>query len=163
MEAINTLAVPVVTYSFNIINWKMSEIRSMDAKTRKLLTMYKMHHPRADTERLYIPRNRGGRGLLQLEMNLKSSTIGLCEYLHETNDPLLEIAKGHDENKKLFSIKKEANKYKRELDIHEQVATETTEITNRARKTKQQAKNQCLKQLETLWKEKLLNGKYHHS
>ena len=39
MEAINTLATPVVTYSFNIVDWKMEEIRKLDRKTRKLLTM----------------------------------------------------------------------------------------------------------------------------
>ena len=38
-EAINTLATPVVTYSFNIVDWKMEEIRKLDRKTRKLLTM----------------------------------------------------------------------------------------------------------------------------
>ena len=31
-QAINTLAVPVVTYSFNIINWKISEIKRLDTK-----------------------------------------------------------------------------------------------------------------------------------
>ena len=32
MEAINTLATPVVTYSFNIVDWKMEEIRKLDRK-----------------------------------------------------------------------------------------------------------------------------------
>ena len=30
-EAISTLTVPVVTYSFNIINWKISEIKRLDS------------------------------------------------------------------------------------------------------------------------------------
>ena len=34
IQAINTLAILVVTYSFNIINWQMHEIRKMDRKTR---------------------------------------------------------------------------------------------------------------------------------
>ena len=33
-EAINTLAVPVVTYSINVINWKMSEIKRLDTKNQ---------------------------------------------------------------------------------------------------------------------------------
>ena len=41
LEAINTLAVPMVTYSFNIMNW-----------TRNFLTKYKMHHPKSDIDRL---------------------------------------------------------------------------------------------------------------
>jgi len=49
-EAINTLTVPMVTYSFNIVEWKLSDIRRLDAKTRKMLTMFKMHHPKADVD-----------------------------------------------------------------------------------------------------------------
>ena len=89
-EAINTLATPVVTYSFNIVDWKMEEIRKLDRKTRKLLTMERMHHPRADLDRMYLPRNKDGRGLIQLEIAYKTATIGLDAYLNATkNDPLL--------------------------------------------------------------------------
>ncbi|XP_073231990.1 uncharacterized protein [Porites lutea] len=62
IEAINSLAVPVVQYSFGIIDWKISELKKIDTKTRKLLNMHKMLHPKADVERLYIPRKDGGRG-----------------------------------------------------------------------------------------------------
>ena len=93
LEAINTLAVPVVTYSFNIINWKLQELAKLDIKTRKFLTMYRMHHPKSDTERLYLPRAIGGRGLVQIELSYKTTTIGLDKYLQETQDtsPLFEI------------------------------------------------------------------------
>ena len=40
MEAINSLAVPVVQYSFGIIDGKISEIKKIDTKTRKLLNMH---------------------------------------------------------------------------------------------------------------------------
>ena len=66
MEAINILATPVGTYSFNIVDWKMEEIRKLDRKTRKLFTMERMHYLRADLDRMYLPRNKGGRGLIQL-------------------------------------------------------------------------------------------------
>ena len=36
-----------------------------------------MHHPKADVDRLYIPRKAGGRGLVQLEITYKTTTIGL--------------------------------------------------------------------------------------
>ena len=45
IEAINTLAIPVVTYSLNIINWTLPDIRKIDTKIRKLLTVNRMHHP----------------------------------------------------------------------------------------------------------------------
>ena len=37
MSAINTLAVPVLTYSFNVVNWTLQEISKLDRKTRKIL------------------------------------------------------------------------------------------------------------------------------
>ena len=59
-----------------------------------------MHHPKADMERMYLPRNEGGRGLIRLETAYKTATIGLDTYLDTTNDPLLVIAKEHEKKKK---------------------------------------------------------------
>ena len=69
IQAINSLAVPVVQYSFNIINWNLSDLQRMDTKTRKLMTTNRMHHPKADIDRIYLPRKEGGRGIIQLEMS----------------------------------------------------------------------------------------------
>ena len=104
LEAINTLAVPVVTYSLNVINWTLQELAKLDTKTRKFLTMYKMHHPKSDVDRLYLSRTEGGRGLIQLEFSYKSTTIGLDKYLQETQDTLLHFVKDHDDRKSLYSI-----------------------------------------------------------
>ena len=54
ITAIGALAVPVLRYSIGIINWRIEEIKQTDRKTRKMLTMYKMHHPKADIDRLHI-------------------------------------------------------------------------------------------------------------
>ena len=116
-EAINTLAVPVVTYSFNIINWKMSEIERLDTKTRKALTIHIMHHPKADVNRMYLPRRSGGRGLTKLETAYKSITMGLETYLRNTDDALLQLVLQHETKKKLYSIQKEAEKFKREVEV----------------------------------------------
>ena len=75
LEAINTLAVPVVTYSFHVINCTLQELAELDTKTRKFLTMYKMYHPKSDVDRLFLPRAEGGRGLTQLELSYKTTTI----------------------------------------------------------------------------------------
>ena len=70
ITAINTLAISVVTYSFNVINWNMNELKRLDTKIRKQLTCNRMHHPKSDVERLYVPRKKGGRGMIQLELSL---------------------------------------------------------------------------------------------
>ena len=77
IQAINSLAIPVVQYSFNIINWNISDLQRLDRKTRKLLTCSRMLHPKSDVDRLYLPRSKGGRGLLQVEMSYRTSTIGM--------------------------------------------------------------------------------------
>ena len=43
--------------------------------------MHKMLHPKADMERLYIPRKDGGRGLIDVETAFKTATIALNHYL----------------------------------------------------------------------------------
>ena len=66
LQAINTLAIPVVTYSFNIMNWNLEEIKRMNRKKRELLTLNRMHHPKVDVNRIYVPRKEGGRGMINM-------------------------------------------------------------------------------------------------
>jgi hypothetical protein len=82
ITAIGTLAIPLLRYSFGIINWRLEEIKKIDRKTRKILTVYKMHHPKADTDRLYVKRKGGGRGLSQIEAAYKTEIINIAEYLN---------------------------------------------------------------------------------
>ena len=67
-----------------------------------------MHHPKADIDQLYLPRNAGGQGLAQLETTYKTTMIGLAMYLKDSEDALLQIVREHDGRNKLFSIQKEA-------------------------------------------------------
>ena len=85
--AIYTLAVPVLIYSFNVINWTLIEIKN--TKIRKLITYLRMHQPRADIECFYIKRGNDGRGLVQLELTYKTITIGLDKYLSTTIEWIL--------------------------------------------------------------------------
>ena len=59
------------------------KLKKIDTKTRKLLNMHKMLHPKADVERLYIPRKDGGRGLIDVETAFKTATIAVS-YTHLT-------------------------------------------------------------------------------
>jgi hypothetical protein len=64
ITAFEALAVPIL--SSDIFNWRLEEIRKIDRKTRMLLKVYKVHHPKSDTGRLCVKRKEGGRGLLQI-------------------------------------------------------------------------------------------------
>ena len=67
LEAINTLAIPEVTYSSHVVNWNVDEIKRTERKIQKLMTLNRMHHSKADVSRMSIPR-KGRRGITNLEM-----------------------------------------------------------------------------------------------
>ena len=75
------MAVPVLRNSLGIINWHQEELHKLDTKIRKLLTIHKQHHPKADVDCLYVPRKQGGRGLMQLEAAHAVEIRKLVEYV----------------------------------------------------------------------------------
>ena len=162
ISAINALAIPVVTYSVNIINWQMKEIRKMHAKTRKLFALYKMHHPKADVDRIYLPSKDSGRGLIQLEFTYKTSTIELDKCLENTKESLLKQVHKHDIGKKLYSIHKEALKFTEELQLQtdDVEIQETIPITKIVRELKGTVKMQAINNFKARWKGKPLHRQY---
>ena len=102
IEAINSLAVPVVQYSFGIIDWKMSELKKINTKTRKLLNMHKMLHPKADVERLY-----------------KTAAIGRNHNLKHKEGQYTKQVLEHERYKAKHSITKTAAKFKTEVTMPE--------------------------------------------
>jgi len=92
IQAIGSLAVPVLRYSFGIVNWHQEELQNLDRKTRKVLTIHGQHHPKADVDRLYVPRKQGGRGLMQLEAAHAVEITKLAEYVDRKEDPLYRLS-----------------------------------------------------------------------
>ena len=115
--AINILAIPVITYSFNIIDWNLSEVKGLDTKVRKIMTTQGMHHPRTDIHRLYLPRSNKGRGLTQLKLSYKTSTTGPFRYLNLSDDWILRLALKHEKEKGSHSVVKEAKEFLQETDL----------------------------------------------
>jgi hypothetical protein len=102
ITAIGALVVLVLRYSFGIINWRIEGMKQTDRKTRKTLTMYKVHHPKADKDRLYVKRKKGGRGLVQVEAAYKAEIINVGEYLNTKykEDQFVNIVKAHESTPK---------------------------------------------------------------
>jgi len=98
ITAIGALAVPVLRYSFGIINWRTEVIKKIDRKTRKMLTTYKMHHPKADIGGLYVKGKEGGRGLVQIEVAYKAEIINIAEYLNTNykEDQFVNVVKSQE-------------------------------------------------------------------
>jgi hypothetical protein len=73
-------------------------MKKINSKTKKMLTVYKMHHPKADIDRLYVKRKEGGRGLVEVEESYKIEIINIAEY-HNTKykgDHFVNIVKNHE-------------------------------------------------------------------
>ena len=83
-----------------------------------MLTMYKMHHPKADIDRLYVKRKEGGRGLVQDEAAYKAEIINITEYLNTNykEDQFVNIVKNHESiQPNMNSVLKLATKITEEL------------------------------------------------
>ena len=62
----------------------------MDRKTRKTLMMYGVLHPKSDIDRLYLKQKHGGRGLIGVEMSVRSKENNLGLHMHGSNEMLLK-------------------------------------------------------------------------
>ena len=132
----------------------------MGAKTRKLLTMERINHPKADVERLYLPRDSGGRGLTQLELLFKTATVGLNSYLEQREDPHVKVMNRHESSKKLYSISKDDSKFKRELGLPDQLIIQQEPITIFAKRVKKETKKKAEEKMRQKWEEKPMHGRY---
>ena len=61
-------------------------------------TIHGQHHPKADVDRLYVPRKQGGRGLMQLEAAHAVKITKLVEYVDRKEDPLIQVVRTHQHN-----------------------------------------------------------------
>jgi hypothetical protein len=89
IQAINARAVSLIRYGAGIVQWTQLELKQLDSKTRKLLTIYRSMHPQDDVDRLYLPRKDGGRGLLSIESTVALEINNLGFYCKQSQEPLL--------------------------------------------------------------------------
>ena len=66
ITTINSWVVSLVKYSARILKWTKDELKVMNRKTRKIMTMNRIYNPQSDTGRLYIPRMEEGKRLLSI-------------------------------------------------------------------------------------------------
>ena len=78
----NTWTVSLIRYSAAFVSWRKSELQAIDRKTRTLFDMYGALHPKSDVDRLYIPRKKGGRGLISIEDCVELTIKDLEVYVH---------------------------------------------------------------------------------
>ena len=72
----------------------------MDQRTRKLMTMHKVLHPRDDVDRLYVSRKERGRGLASIEDNVDASIQWLKDYREKHEGELIAATRNDTDNTK---------------------------------------------------------------
>ena len=54
IKGVNAWAISLMRYSAPFLDWTVDELKAMDRRTRKLLTMHKAFHPKVNVDRLYV-------------------------------------------------------------------------------------------------------------
>eukprot|EP00957_Ditylum_brightwellii_P014669 1105740-Ditylum_brightwellii.AAC.1 len=95
MQAICAFVLPILQYMFGIMKWTKGKLRKPDVKTRKMLTMKGIHHPKGNVHRLYLHRNKDRRGLTGVEDTHNYECAALAKYVLLSNDPLTQMVQTH--------------------------------------------------------------------
>lgn len=98
INAINTYAVPVLTYSFGILKYSDTDLNELDRMTRTTFTKFRIHHPKSAIQRLYLSREEGGRGLINIYQLCRSQENNMRLYFHNSDNALLRRISEVDEN-----------------------------------------------------------------
>ena len=93
IKAINSWAVAIMGYDAGVLEWRFDELKELDRKTRKLLTMHKELHSKCYVDRLHVSRKEEGRGLVSCESTIRSEENNLGWYLMNANENLLQGVK----------------------------------------------------------------------
>ena len=88
----NSWAVGVLRYFCGVVDWSEAELIDADRQTRKVLKKCKAHHKGAAVERLYLPRDRGGRGLLSVMHLWEREKVATAMYTRGSQDPQVQGA-----------------------------------------------------------------------
>ena len=84
-QTINTWVVPSIRCSAGISEWTKEQVKEMDRKTKKIITIYGGLHPGSNIEWLYLPRSEGGRGIVSIEGCVNDERKSLALYALRSN------------------------------------------------------------------------------
>ena len=106
MKAINTHIVPVVAYVMNLCDFSKAQLYELDMVVKRKLRKKAMHGQQSSNERLYLPRDKGGRGLKSFEDIFVETKSRIASYLCNATDSWLKIVWNRDLKKEYSSIHK---------------------------------------------------------
>ena len=98
IKGINSWAVPLVRYSGRFFKWTGEELKQMDQRTRKLMTMHKALHPKDDVDRLYVSRKDGRSGSISNENTVDASIQQLEDFIERHERGLITTIRNDTDN-----------------------------------------------------------------
>ena len=117
-------------YGAGILKWNTDELKGLDRRTRKFMTMHGALNPKSDIDRVYISREMGGRGLISCEGCIRMEENNLGWYVRNLVEPLIEGVK----------------------------AAETIEYNDTV--NKKEFKQRWMREKKELWKNKTMYGQF---
>ena len=118
INAINTFALPVLTFYMPIIFFSQKDLNEADLKVKRLLTERGARHPQHLNTMLHASRSIGRRGLKQISSVYKETKIKAALRLTTSNDSRLQAVAQFQqikENKGRRSIFKDARRHAMEM------------------------------------------------
>ena len=91
--AVSTWVVSVMKYGAGILKWNTDELKSLDRRTRKFMTMHGVLHPKSDIGRVFLSREMGARGLVSCEGCIRMEENNFGWYLRNSVEQLIEDVK----------------------------------------------------------------------
>ena len=79
----------LIRYGAGTIKWNKEELQEIVRKSKKIVTMNKELHPRSDVARTYVPRKKGGRGLISCKSCVRREENNLSWYVRNSEEALL--------------------------------------------------------------------------
>ena len=153
IQAINTFAVPSISYGFQVLDWSITELEDIDRQTRNILRKSHLLHENSDVDRLYLSRSNGGRGLLNITNLYKTQMITYSQYLQQTTECLMLLVSTTQVERGAKSIHQKAATYLKELEIEKDHGLTKQQLKN-------VIKNKRLSILSSNIQNKPMHGQY---
>ena len=99
IEGIDTWAVTLENYSGPFLKWTREELKQMDHRTRKQMTMHKALHPRDDVDILYVSR-KGGRGFASIYGDASIKRLEI--YIEKCGERMITATRNNTDNPKTY-------------------------------------------------------------
>ena len=110
IKGINTCAAPLVRYSVPFVKRTREELKQMDQKKRKLLTMHKALHPRDDVDRLYVSRKEVD--IVSIQDSVDASIQCLEDYIEKYEGRLITANRNNTDDTRITRMEITTQKWK---------------------------------------------------